>query len=197
MPFAQFGAAAAPLKPSEPAYLKPSLPRLAHAVLPPLPLEAPRASLLTLTLAQPGEPPRSHPFLSGTFPLPSSFALAPLASLGSGVPSKEVRLFAETATALEDLLRYLAVGLDNLREAWAGKNGGGSATREWVISIEEALRQHGEDGDVRRALSGLLMTGRPGEGLMNFLGGRLTPRVRQPSNAAQTFARQLTSLLTG
>lgn len=146
--------------------------------MPPLPLEAPRASLLTLTLAPPGEPPRSHPYLSGTFPLTPTPALAPLAIVASLALSSETHAFAEVATALEDLLRYLAVGIDHLREAWVGKNGGGTATREWITSIEEVLRQHGEDGDVRRALGDLLMTGRPGEGLMNFLGGRLTPRVR-------------------
>lgn len=50
-------------------------------------------------------------------------------------------------------------------------------TKEWVKSIGDALRQHGEAGDVRLALGELLMTGRPGEGLTNFLGGKLTPRV--------------------
>lgn len=184
IPFARFGAAALQTRSSEPAYLKPQLPRLAHAVLPPLPLEAPRASLLTLTLAHPDKPSRSHPFLSGTFPLPSLPAPLPLGDLIARPPSKETHAFTETVTALDDLLRYLAVGIDNLREAWAGKHGGSAATRDWVSAIGEALRQHGEDDDVKRALSGLLMTGMSGHGLMHILGGKLTPRVRLRASCA-------------
>lgn len=182
--------AAAQLKPSEPACLAPSLPRLAHSVLPPLPPEPPRASLLTLTLAAaaPDERPTTFAFLSGSFPLPPSPASAELSLPSLNPPTPETTAFAQTATALEELLRYVALGVDDLREAWVGKGGSGTATREWVASIGDALRQHGEDGDVRRALGALLLTGRPGEGLMNLLGGKLTPRVSRSTLLARAVS---------
>jgi hypothetical protein len=83
-------------------------------------------------------------------------------------------------TALQTLLHDAISAISVLSSEWLGKDGGGMMTRDWMKSLKEVgARFEGGEVDVREEFTRLLITGKGGDAVAHFMGGRLTERVRR------------------